>query len=190
MFKPAPGVILLATASLLATAGRSADATSPVDYRERNTTYAPSGTVAPDKRAPETNGVVQDKRVETKTLPKPTAPLAERRAAIDVREARDKAVREKDSKRPEKIETPNSSFNHREAAISTGANTSKPPTVAKYQDSLASASASNMARFPAIDKATGAKINRFVFRKNPDDSAALAHGAPVTPAAGEAEVRR
>ena len=46
------------------------------------------------------------------------------------------------------------------------------------------ASATNMARFPALGSATGAKINRFVFRKNPEDAKAATDGATVTPAAG------
>jgi hypothetical protein len=62
--------------------------------------------------------------------------------------------------------------------------------VAKYQDGLTSASATNMARFPAVDRATGAKINRFVFRKNPDEVSAVTGGAEVTPAAGGSVIRK
>jgi hypothetical protein len=41
-----------------------------------------------------------------------------------------------------------------------------------------------MARFPAMDQATGVKLNRFVFRKNPPDNGGALPGAPVTPAGG------
>jgi shikimate kinase len=67
--------------------------------------------------------------------------------------------------------------------MSTAADATKPQVLTKYQDGLTSASATNMARFPALDRMTGAKINRFVFRKNAPDTAALS-GATVTPAGG------
>jgi hypothetical protein len=164
----------------------AADATSPVDVTERNTPYAPAATIVPDKQTPaaKPNPRVQDRRFETTTVERQTSALDGQRAAIDVREARDKNVREKDSHRPERTEQPVSAFNHRPAAIATGSDTTKPPTVAKYQDSLTAASASNMARFPALDRATSAKINRFVFRKNPPEADSALAGATVTPAAG------
>jgi uncharacterized protein len=142
--------------------------------------------VSPDKKTPETNTTVQEKRVEKITIEKQTSAIGERRAAVEMKEAREKNVREKDSRRPEKIDQPTSAYNHRPAAISTAADTTKPPSVTKYQDSLTAASTSNMARFPAVDGATGAKINRFVFRKNPEEKGAITSGAAVTPAAGGA----
>jgi hypothetical protein len=172
--------------------GWAADATSPVDATERNTTYAPTATVTPEKQTPASNPNtrVQDRRFQTTTVERQTSPLDGQRAAIEMREARDKNVREKDSHRPERTEQPMSAFNHRPAAISTGTDTTKPPTVAKYQDSLTAASASNMARFPALDRATSAKINRFVFRKNPAEAEGALEGTTVTPAAGGSAVRK
>jgi hypothetical protein len=169
---------------------RAADATTPVDYTQRNAPFAPSGTVSPDKKTPETNGVVQEKRFEKTTIEKQSAAWGDRRAAIELKETRDKNVREKESRRPEKLDQPTSAYNQRQAAISTAANTTKPPAVAKYQDSLTAASASNMARFPALDGATGAKINRFVFRKNPEEPGAITSGAAVTPAGGGAALAK
>ena len=64
-------------------------------------------------------------------------------------------VREKQSHRVEPVEVPRSAFDHRTATISTGGDTKQPPLVRKYQDSLVAASATNMARFPALDRATG-----------------------------------
>lgn len=166
----------------------AADATSTIDYRDRNGTFAPSPSVAPQKQTPATNAAVQEKRVEKTTVEKQMAPMADRRAGVDVKETREKSVREKDSRRPQTIEQPTSAFNHRTAAMSTSADTTKPPIVSKYQDGLIAASASNMARFPAMDGATTAKINRFVFRKNAAEPAAGVNGSPVTPAAGGAVV--
>jgi hypothetical protein len=174
--------ILLACARI----SRAADATTPVDPAQRNTPFAPatSSAVTPAKKKPDTNAAVQEKRVDKSVVDKKTAPLSERRAAIEMTEAREKQVREKESHRPEGVEKQRSAFDHRLSAVSTGENTTKPPTVAKYQDSLTSATATNMARYPAMDRATAVKINRFVFRKNPAEAAAVTDGAKVTPAAG------
>lgn len=184
--------VLFVVVAMGATASgiRAANATSPVDPTQRNTSLAPAGTVTPAKKAPAVNPVLQDKRVEKPEFEKSVAPLGERRSAIDVTETREKTVREKDSRRPEVIEQKTSAYNHRPAGVSTDGDTTKPPTVAKYQDSLTAASASNMARFPAVDRATTAKINRFVFRKNPPDSSPLPGDGRVTPAAGGSAVQK
>jgi hypothetical protein len=175
-----------------APAAGAADATTPIDYTQRNAPFAPAGTVAPARQNPADKpaAAVQDRRFEKSALDKKTSPLGERRAPIDLTEAREKNVRDKDSRRPEKIDHAESALNRKPAAISTADDTRKPPTVAKYQDGLAAASASNMARFPALDQATGAKINRFVFRKNPVESGPAAAGATVTPAGGPAAVAK
>lgn len=172
--------------------GWAAEATSPVDATERNPTYAPTATVMPDKQTPASNPNtrVQNRRFQTTTVERQTSPMEGQRAAIEMREARDKNVWEKDSHRPEPTEQPMSAFNHKLTTISTGNNTTKPPTVTKYQESLTAASASNMARFPAFDRATSARINRFVFRKNPTEAEGAQEGAAVTPAAGGAAVRK
>lgn len=169
--------------------GFAADATTPIDYRDRNEAFAPADNAAMDKQKPALNRGVQEKRVEKPLVERKTSPLGDREAAIEMKETRAKNVREKDSHRPERVEHVTSSFDQRQSAISTG-DTTKPPLVAKYQDSLAAASATNMARFPAMDKATSAKINRFVFRKNPTEGAAAASGNPVTPAAGGSALAR
>jgi len=170
---------------------RAADATSPVDAAQRNASFAPAATVEPEKRRPAENAVprVQERRFETATVEKTVAPLSGRRAAVEVVETREKDVRAPDTRRPEAQERPVSAFNQRLAPIATGTATKTPPLVAKYQDSLAAASASNMARFPALDQATAPRINRFVFRKNPTESPGIPEGATVTPAAGGSPLR-
>ena len=116
---------------------------------------------------------------------------ADQRAAIAVTESRDKTIRDKDAHRPEVVDRTMSALNHREATVSTAnESTTKPQMVVKYQDSLTSASATNMARFPALDRATGAKINRFVFRKNAPETGGTLAGTAITPAAGGAAVQK
>ena len=180
-----PRLIVLASVSIGGlVAGRAADATSPVDYTQRNAPFAPAATVSPDKKSPQLDEAVQTKRLETTVLDKPSSFLGDRRAAIDVQETRDKLVLEKASHRPGASVQPMSAFNHREASFTTGADARKPELVSRYQDSLKAASASNLARFPALGRATTAKINRFVFRKNAPDSAAALGDATISPAAG------
>jgi hypothetical protein len=186
-----PGLIVFVALPFAgAMVSRAADATSPVDYAQRNGPFAPAAPVAPPKQAPETNAAVQDKRVDKTSVEKKPAAVGGRRSAIDVQEAREKTIRAKDSHRPEKLEQPMSALNHREASMSTAADSNKPQLITKYQDGLTSASATNMARFPALDRATGAKINRFVFRKNAPDPAVALDGAAITPAAGGATVQK
>lgn len=175
---------VFATLGACVVAGYAADATTPIDYTRRNDPFAPSEGVTPQKQKPATNEAVQEKRVDRPVVEKQKSSLRDRQAPIDLTETRAKQVREKVSHRPEVREQPTSGFNHRPAAISTASDTSKPPTVAKYQASLTAASATNMARFPAVDRATTAKINRFVFRKNPPEASDSVTGRPVTPAAG------
>ena len=172
-------------ALLLATGSAAADATSPVDAAKRNETFAPGGTVTPARRTPadEGNASVQTRRFGTEVVPRTEAPLAGRRSSIDVQEARPKDIQDKASTRPEAPEPRRSALDHRPADIATTQQVN-PPKVARFQESLDAASAANMARFPAMDQATGVKLNRFVFRKNPPDNGGALPGAPVTPAGG------
>jgi hypothetical protein len=168
----------------------AANATSPVDYTQRNTPFAPAEGVATDKRTPEKNDAVQQKRVSPPTVDKQPAAVGDRRAAIEVNEARAKNVHEKETRPVEKVDVERSRYDRQRARISTQDDTNKPPTVAKYQDSLTAATQSNMARFPALDQATNVKVNRFVFRKNGGELAESAARASVVPAAGGSTLGR
>lgn len=189
--KPPTFIVLACALAGPATVG-AADATSPVDATQRNPRFVPGEPVVPEKQAPADRSVsqIQDRRFETTVRERAVAPQSGQRAAIDVQETREKNIRDKDSHRPEAVEQPRSQFNQRLAPIATGTDPTKPPTVTRYQESLTAASAANMARFPALDGATSARINRFVFRKNPPDSGAAMEDARVTPAAGGSAVRK
>jgi len=164
----------------------AADAAA-VDAAARNEAFAPAAGVTPAKSQPAVNAPVQDRRFEAPTIDKASAAIGDRRAAIDVHEARDKTIRDKQSQKPAAVTEPTSDLSRRLAPISTGGNTVKPPLVSKFQDGLTAASASNMARFPAAGRATTAKVNRFVFRRsNGEPAVAAPDGRPavVTPAGG------
>lgn len=170
MLRPASLALVLAAARLAA-----ADATSPVDPTRRNDAFAPAGTVtSPARRLPadEANAPVQERRFEAGRVERKESPLGDRRAPLEARETRPKDVQEKVSTRPEAREQVRSPLDQRPSAISTTRQTTVPPKVARYQNSLDAASAANMARFPALQEATTAKVNRFVFRRNPPDERA------------------
>ena len=135
------GCIAFAQVVLLALAARGADATTPLDATQRNAPFAAGASVQPPLIAPEKAESVQEKRVEKKTVDRKPATLGTQRAAIEVQEAQPKTIREKTTARPQTVEQPKSDFDHREAAISTAADTKQPPLVSKYQDSLSAASA-------------------------------------------------
>lgn len=184
------GFFLIAIFALGAGA-RAADATSPIDYTQRNTPFAP-GTTAPatESRAPEKNESLQERRVEKNVVDKAKAPVGDRRAAVEISETKSKTVIEKSTLPTEKRTHVPSAFDHRESGITTKEEAMPSTRVAKYQDSLSAASATNMARFPALGKATTGKINRFVFRKNGAEPTGVTAGAPVVPAAGGGEIKR
>jgi hypothetical protein len=183
------GLVVLAIV-LCCAAAQAKDATTPIDYSQRNAPFAAAAEVVLQKQTPTVNAAIQEQRVEVNAIPKQAAAVGERRSAIEVTEAREKSVREKNSQRPEKREQPTSAFSQRKAAISTGVDTAKPPMVAKYQDSLTAASATNMARYPALHATTKTKVNRFVFQKNPPESTVVTTGAAVSPAAGGSSVQK
>jgi hypothetical protein len=184
------GRVAFASISLLSSVlARAADAGAPIDYTRRNADLAPAATVVPEKKSPAVDHAVQDQRMEKTTVTKPVAPLATQRAPIDVVEAREKNVRPTEVRSPDAVTPPRSALDHRVAAISPTQNLRQPTLVAKYQDEMKAASAYTLASFPALDRATTAKLNRFVFRKNPDPSPA-AEGAPVIPAAGGSALRK
>lgn len=167
---------------------RGADATTPIDYTQRNGPFAPGATVPVRKKTLPMAETLQNRRVEPPTIDKIPAAVGDRRSAIDVRETQPKNVLPKETRRPETVERTVSAFNHRAAAFTTATDAPKPPMVAKYQDSLTAANATKTARFPAFGRATAAKINRFVFRKNAPESSVATGGVAITPAAGGSPV--
>lgn len=180
--KTAPCPLVVAAFLALA-AVRAADATSPVDAAQRNQPFAPQGSVTPPVQAPARAAGLQDKVIERQELEKKTADgVAGRRAPVEVGETREKKLVTPEVRPAQPEPRRMSPLDHRPASLSTGGDTVRPPAVAKYQDSLAAASTTNMARFPADGAATTGKINRFVFRKNGAEGAPVTAGAAVTPA--------
>ena len=176
------GVIFLSAIGVfvLASVADAADAAN-VDYTERNSAFAPVASVTPATSQPQVNDGLQNQRVTPAVVDKKDAAVGDRRAAIDLTEARAKTVIEKDSHRPEAVTRQLSAFDHRDSGINPSAQVEKPPTVTRYQSSLTAASVTNMSRFPALNQATAARVNRFIFRRN--EPSAPVPAASVVPAA-------
>ena len=182
------GSVVLASMCVIFSDSHAADATRPIDYTDRNTTFAPAATVKPAARSPVIADEIQRRRVDPPTVEKATAPAGESRAPLDVIESREKLVQPKVTITPGKTVPEPSALGQKRSGI-TVAPTVNPPLVAKYQESLVAASAANTAHFAALDQRTTAKINRFVFRKNGAEPTGSAIGAPVVPAAGGSAIR-
>lgn len=151
----------------LTAAGFAANATAPLDVRQRHDAIVPGAPVQPAIRQPASNAAVQDQRVTPPRVSFPAAstPGAERAhlpGAVNAAEQR-RAV---ETQRPSAIERVTSPIDKKPAELTRSPNTVRPELVTRYQESLTAASAANMARFPAAGQVTRTKINRFVFRRN------------------------
>lgn len=163
--------------------GWGANPTGPIDVTQRNAEFAPAASIQPDKRAPQVDRDLQDRRVDRPLLDLLRAE-APARASIDVAETRAKTVRESPRSLLAPLPPATSPTNRRAEELLTSNEVIKPPRVTRYQDGLAAARAANLARYPALEGATTAKLNRFVFRKNPPDVAPLSAAAVAAPAGG------
>lgn len=163
--------------------GWGANPTAPIDVTQRNADFAPAASILPGKRTPEVDRDLQDRRVGAPTLDLPRAE-APSRASIDVAETRAKTVRENPRNLLAPLPPATSPANRRAEALSTSNEVIKPPRVARFQEGLAAAREASRARYPALQGATTAKLNRFVFRKNAPDVAPLSAAAVAAPAGG------
>lgn len=183
------GVFIFAVSGFVSTAPLAAADAAKVDYTQRNEPFAPAAGVPPEKRTPEHNRTVQDRRVAPSvTNPAGSVP-SERRSPIDLAEAREKSVLAPETQQPAVRAPELSPFDHRESRFKTAGSAEKPKLVTRYQDAMTSAHATTQKRSPALGADTTARVNRFVFRRN---GAAPADGAvPVgsTPAAAGPQPR-
>ncbi len=183
------GVFIFAVGGFVATAPLAAADSSKVDYTQRNEPFAPAAGVRPEKRTPEHNRPVQERRVSPSvTNPAGSVP-GERLSSIDLAEAREKRVLAPETQKPAVRATELSPFDHRESRFKTTGSAEKPKLVSRYQDAMTSANATTQKRSPALGSETTARVNRFVFRRS---GAASTDGAvPVgsTPAAARPQPR-
>jgi hypothetical protein len=169
-----PGALIFSVLGLTLASALSAADAAKVDYTERNAQFAPAAGINPEKRAPETNATLQDRRIAPAVTAPTTAAVGSRRAAIDLTETREENRLTPDSRRPEAEAPERSRFDHRESRFQPDPAHAGPKMVERYQAALTTANATNQARSPALGAGTTARVNRFVFRRN--------SAAPASPA--------
>jgi len=183
------GVFIFAVGGFGSTVPLAAADAAKVDYTQRNEPFAPAEGVPPEKRTPEHNRTVQDRRVAPSVTNPTGGGPGERRSPIDLTEAREKRVLAPETQKPAVRAPELSPFDHRESRFKTAGSAEKPKLVTRYQDAMTSAHATTQKRSPALGADTTARVNRFVFRRS---GAAPADGAvPVgsTPAAARPQPR-
>lgn len=161
-----------------------ATAAEGIDPAKRNEPFSPAATLRPSVSSPAVAHDVQDRRVEKSVRPLVGTPAGQSTAPIEVTETRAKTVETFDVHAAAGAAASANVIDRRSASISTATDTRHPSRVAKYQDALAAAGATNRARIPAVEVAGGAKLNRFVFRKNGPDQPVGAAAEVAIPAGG------
>jgi len=159
----------------------AADA-AKVEYAERNTPFAPAASVTPSKKTPETNAALQERRVTPNVVPQPSTTTAERRAATDVSETREKNLITTDSHRPDFKTPERNAYDHRPSKYQPDTEHEKPKLVERYRTNVSADTLTHQGRFTAADPTANARINRFIFRRN----VSTPTGAPSITSAGSA----
>jgi hypothetical protein len=170
--------------ALAGLASTSAADAAKVEYAERNTAFAPTGSVTPSKKTPETNATLQERRVTPNVVPPNSSAAAERRAPTDLAETREKNLITPDSRRPEFKQPELNAYDHRPSKYQPDTEHDKPKLVERYRTNVSADTLTHQGRFTAADPTTNARINRFIFRRN----VATPTGAPAVTPAGSAPV--
>jgi len=188
------GVLVFSVFGLMLSATVRAADPAKVDYGQRHEAFAPAVGITSEKRRPEANSAVQDRRVTPSVSTPASGVTGLRGAPINVGETREKLLIAPTSNRPE-VTAPRvlSPQNHREFQAQPGTAHRKPQMVARYQEAMTSANATQQTRTAALEAGTTARVNRFVFRRNvaapPDATDAVPAGQrpPVARPASRAQ---
>jgi hypothetical protein len=160
---------------------RAADATTPLDPARRNGDFSPGATASIPRIAPDVT--VPRSLSQPIVTPPTTSASADRLSGLAVVQPAAKRAKSPAVNRPDTAIV-RVSANPVRMVLSTSDRLLAPPRVTKYQDSMAAARATNMARFPAGNPATVSRLSRFVFRRNPPDPGAAIDPAAAIPAGG------
>jgi hypothetical protein len=175
--KPSGATFAMLVFSCAVAAMRAAGAGQPADLAKRNETYAAAPTITPEVRAKEGAETLQNRRVDFSVREKaePAVP-ADRRAAVEVNEARAKTVLPTESSRPAARTKAMSALNHRVSDLDPKDRLAPPTTVAKYQDGMRGATTIGAGGAVVIEKpGLFSRLNRFVFQRHRVPAA----GAPI-----------
>jgi len=140
--------------------------------------------ILPETKALERNEVVMDKRFQTASVEKKEALVGQRQSSITVEESKPKELITPDRKTYDTIERKESPWTGKESRYSTTEDTYRTRVATRFQDKIGEASPFAKEAKPAIkQRTTFDRINRFVFRKNGDQSVSVTTAGSERPAA-------
>ncbi len=153
-----------------------------VDPEGINERFSPANVRPVDVQAPGVRALKPEHRKASARPPEVNRSLQQRRASIDLEEARSKRLQTVETRRPA-AQSPLQLVYARSVPLSQPTQTIiRPATVAKYQRALDPASAVQVSRLPALSPGASVTINRFVFTKAkpvPSPTGAPRAGRPV-----------
>lgn len=173
------------TLAALATVNSLQAAPSKLDVGKRAVrTSTETKAVLPENRPLERNEVLMDKRFEGETLPRKDAIVGERKSAIIVQESREKKTfAAPDQKKFEVIERKESTWNGKQSRFSTAEDGYRSKMAVRFQDKIGEATPiTREVKTQASKRTTFDRVNRFVFRKNADQTVGVSTAGAETPA--------
>ncbi len=140
--------------------------------------------VLPENKPIERNEVLMDKRFDTQTVPRKEAAVGERRSSIVVGETREKErYVTPDPKKYDVIERKESPWAGKKSRYSTSEDAYRSKVAIRFQDKIGDASPITKDVKPVVSqRTTFDKINRFVFRKNSDQTVSVTRAGSERPA--------
>ncbi|TAG31127.1 MAG: hypothetical protein EAZ36_03300 [Verrucomicrobia bacterium] len=178
-------VVGLVLAALATTDGlSSAPATMDVSKRATETS-TDEKAVLPENRPLERNEVLMDKRFEGETVPKKEAVVGERRSSISVDERTEKKrFFAPERKAPETVERKDSVWNGKQSRFSTADDAYRSKVADRFQDKISDATPIvGDVKTQVSKRTTFDRVNRFVFRKNADQTVGVSTAGSEAPAA-------
>ena len=140
--------------------------------------------VLPENQPIERNEVLMDKRVETQTIPHEKAAVGDRRSQITVEETREKELFVTPApKKYDVVERKDSPWAGKKSRYSTSEDAYRSKVAIRFQDKIGDASPISRNVKPVVSqRTTFDKVNRFVFRKNSDQTISVSRAGSGRPA--------
>lgn len=168
--KPLAGTVLaIACLGLAQWPNSAAAAPGRVDTTRRAKVSTETKAKLPEQVPVQKNEVLQDRRFGTETLPKEEALVGERRSDIAVEERREKELIKPELREQPKVERKENPWSGKKSRFSTGEDAYRTQMAERFQDKINDAWQSPQATRKVVDqRTTFDRINRFAFRRNPD----------------------
>ncbi|RRJ95881.1 hypothetical protein Ga0100231_018010 [Opitutaceae bacterium TAV4] len=166
-----PLIVAILLSLGMATASAQSNATTPVDATRTNAQFIPETTVTPEVKDKKTAARLQSKRFQDprsrQVREKKPAPAADKRSNIELKETREKNVRDKKEITVEKRTPEKSLYDGKRSRIQTSDLFDTTRKTNRFQSYIKDAVPLTKTSEPYIEKrASLDTINRFAFRRN------------------------